>query len=97
MAGLAGTTGPRWLLLCSKALRSTPLRTEELLDLLACPKCHAKLRAVEAQDPGKGVAQGLLCEPCKLLYALEDGLPNMLISEARTWPLPAAEGTPPSA
>jgi len=64
------------------------LRTEELLDLLACPKCHAKLRAVDTHQPEKGATQGLLCEPCKLLYALEDGLPNMLISEARAWPLP---------
>ena len=74
------------------------MRTEELLDLLACPKCHAKLRAVTA-----GSSQGLVCEACKLLYALEDGLPNMLISEARSWPLvpvaplPAAGGTSSSA
>jgi uncharacterized protein YbaR (Trm112 family) len=84
------------------------LRTEELLDLLACPKCHAKLRAVTAgvtavitvTEPEKASVQGLVCEACKLLYALEDGLPNMLISEARTWPLaplPAAGGTPSSA
>ena len=72
------------------------MRTEELLDLLACPKCHAKLRAVPAQDADKGVS-GLVCEPCKLLYAVEDGLPNMLISEARAWPLSAAGGTSPSA
>lgn len=24
---------------------------------------------------------------CKLFYALDDGLPNMLIDEARPWPL----------
>ena len=76
------------------------MRTEELLDLLACPKCHAKLRAVSASDPEKGSMQGLVCEGCKLLYALEDGLPNVLIGEARTWPLPvagSAGGTPSSA
>ena len=73
------------------------MRTEELLNLLACPKCHSKLRLAAAQDPAQGSPEGLVCEPCKLLYALEDGLPNMLISEARAWPLPAAEGTPPSA
>jgi uncharacterized protein YbaR (Trm112 family) len=55
------------------------LKVEELLDLLACPKCHHALRAQEDA--------GLVCENCKLFYALEDGLPNMLISEARTWPL----------
>lgn len=73
------------------------MRTEELLDLLACPKCHAKLREVTASDPDKGSLQGLVCEPCKLLYALEDGLPNMLISEARAWPLTAASDESSSA
>jgi uncharacterized protein YbaR (Trm112 family) len=62
------------------------VKVEELLDLIACPKCHAKLRAVEASDH----KTGLLCDSCKLLYAYEDGLPNMLISEARAWPLTAA-------
>ena len=79
------------------------MRTEELLNLLACPKCHSKLRAVDAgdpersQEPGEGTLQGLVCEPCRLLYALEDGLPNMLISEARAWPLTAAGGPSPTA
>lgn len=61
------------------------MKVEELLDLIACPKCHAKLRAVEAEHK-----TGLLCDNCKLVYAYDDGLPNMLISEARAWPLTAA-------
>jgi uncharacterized protein YbaR (Trm112 family) len=60
------------------------VKVEELLDLIACPKCHAKLRLLEQEQAG------LLCDSCKLLFAYEDGLPNMLISEARTWPLVAA-------
>jgi uncharacterized protein YbaR (Trm112 family) len=62
------------------------VKVEELLNLIACPKCHAKLRAVDAPDQ----TSGLLCESCKLLFAYDDGLPNMLISEARSWPLAAA-------
>jgi uncharacterized protein YbaR (Trm112 family) len=58
------------------------VKVEELLDLLACPKCHHALRA----QSGEAQA-GLVCEECQLFYALEDGLPNMLISEARAWPL----------
>lgn len=50
-----------------------------LIDLLACPKCHGKLAAVESPE-------GLACEACGLLYAVEDGLPNMLVEEARAWP-----------
>lgn len=51
----------------------------DILELLACPKCHAALCNV-AQPAGFG------CQACQLLYPLEDGLPNMLISEARPWP-----------
>jgi uncharacterized protein YbaR (Trm112 family) len=65
------------------------VKLEELLDLIACPKCHAKLRSVAAPDAGANTS-GLLCDGCKLLFAYDDGLPNMLISEARAWPLVAA-------
>jgi uncharacterized protein YbaR (Trm112 family) len=61
---------------------------EELIDLLVCPKCHHKLRA--APPSPASASSGLVCQDCKLFYALDDGLPNMLISEARAWPLPAA-------
>lgn len=53
--------------------------TQDFLDLLACPKCHSELQVVPQPE-------GFVCEACQLLYALEDGLPNMLISEARPWP-----------
>jgi uncharacterized protein YbaR (Trm112 family) len=66
------------------------VKVEELLGLIACPKCHGKLRLAESAAPGTG----LLCDACKLLFAYEDGLPNMLISEARPWPLPAAPTSP---
>jgi uncharacterized protein len=56
------------------------LNVEELLNLLACPKCHAELRRVDGPT-------GLVCQPCKLFFALDDGLPNLLISDARAWPL----------
>jgi uncharacterized protein YbaR (Trm112 family) len=59
------------------------LNADDLLTLLACPKCHAKLAA--AAEPA-----GFVCHACKLFFALEDGLPNMLISEARAWPLASA-------
>jgi uncharacterized protein YbaR (Trm112 family) len=58
------------------------VKVDELLDLLACPKCHHALMQVD--EPA-----GLLCESCQLFYATDDGLPNLLISEAQAWPLPA--------
>ena len=58
-------------------------QVQEFLELLACPKCHGALRS--APKP-----EGFVCEGCKLFYALDDGLPNMLIDEARAWPLASA-------
>ena len=49
-------------------------------DLLACPKCHGSLQAVKAPE-------GFACTKCALFYAVDDGLPNMLIDEAKPWPL----------
>jgi hypothetical protein len=48
----------------------------ELLAILACPKCKGGVRLTEKED-------GLVCEKCSLLYAIRDGIPVMLISEAR--------------
>jgi len=54
-----------------------------LLDLLACPKCHGSLRRVEQP-------QGFACEACRLFFAENDGLLDMLIEDAKPWPLAAA-------
>jgi uncharacterized protein len=54
--------------------------SKPLTDLLACPKCHGSLRSNERPD-------GFACEACGLFYAVEDGLPNMLIEDAKRWPL----------
>jgi uncharacterized protein YbaR (Trm112 family) len=63
---------------------------QELLELLACPKCHQGLAAHPTSAPaprGDEGPEGFVCKRCKLFYALDDGLPNMLIEEARAWPL----------
>jgi uncharacterized protein YbaR (Trm112 family) len=51
---------------------------EWLLDILACPKCHAPLRPDEA-------ASELVCTgaDCGLAYPVRDGIPVLLIDEAR--------------
>jgi uncharacterized protein len=48
-----------------------------LLEILACPKCHAPLREDEA-------APALACtnEECALVYPVRDGIPVLLIDEA---------------
>lgn len=48
---------------------------QELLKLLACPQCRGEL--------GLAAEEGLVCEQCRLLYAIRDGVPVLLASEAR--------------
>ena len=48
---------------------------QELLDILACPKCKGPVTLTGEQD-------GLICEQCRLLYAIHDDIPIMLIDEA---------------
>lgn len=49
---------------------------QELLDILACPKCKGAIYLTEAQD-------GLICDNCKLMYEIKDDIPIMLIDEAK--------------
>ncbi len=47
----------------------------ELLEILACPKCKGDIRLNEDES-------GLICDKCKLMYEIRDGIPVMLIDEA---------------
>lgn len=47
---------------------------QDLLDILVCPLGKAPLR-LEGST--------LVCTKCGLVYAIEDGIPNMLIDEAK--------------
>jgi len=49
---------------------------KDLLDILACPKCKGDLELTEKED-------GLICHKCQLLYEIKDGIPIMLIDEAK--------------
>jgi uncharacterized protein YbaR (Trm112 family) len=49
--------------------------SRDLLDILACPKCKRDIVLTEKKD-------GLICDKCKLLYPIRDGIPVMLIDEA---------------
>jgi len=54
--------------------------TKELLEILACPKCKGDIKLTE-KSSSQG-EDGLICEKCKLLYPIRDGIPVMLIDEA---------------
>ncbi|MBV9381795.1 MAG: Trm112 family protein [Streptosporangiaceae bacterium] len=47
-----------------------------LLEILACPKCRAPLRADDE-------ASELVCTGCGLAYPVRDGIPVLLVDEAR--------------
>ena len=49
--------------------------SQELLEILACPACKAK---VELKPDGKA----LKCVECKRVYPIRDDIPVMLIDEA---------------
>lgn len=49
---------------------------KDLLAILACPKCKGDIHLNESGD-------GLVCDRCKLLYEIKDGIPIMLINEAK--------------
>jgi uncharacterized protein YbaR (Trm112 family) len=51
--------------------------SKELLEILACPKCHKKVEL--RQD-------SLHCDNCKVSYPIVDDIPVMLIEEAKPDP-----------
>jgi len=50
--------------------------SEELLEILVCPKCKGEIQLNKEKD-------GLVCEACSLLYEIKDDIPIMLIDEAK--------------
>ena len=48
----------------------------ELLEILACPKCKGDIQLNASQD-------SLICDQCRLVYEIRDGIPIMLIDEAK--------------
>ncbi len=51
-----------------------------LLEILVCPKCKGELDyRPDARDDTRGQ---LICRNCKLVYLVEDDIPNMIIEEA---------------
>ena len=57
-------------------MEETMTISQELLDILACPKCKGDIHLNDAKD-------GLICDNCHLLYEIKDNIPIMLIDEAK--------------
>lgn len=50
--------------------------SQDLLEILACPKCKGELEYKEGENR-------LLCNACRLAYEIKDGIPVMLIDQAK--------------
>jgi len=69
----------------NRSVRSTPMAiSEDLLEILACPACKAK---VELKPDGSG----LKCVKCRRVYPIRDDIPVMLVDEATIEDEPANE------
>ena len=69
----------------NRSVRSTPMAiSEDLLEILACPACKAK---VELKPDGSG----LKCVKCRRVYPIRDDIPVMLVDEATIEDDPANE------
>ena len=69
----------------NRNVRSTLMAiSEDLLEILACPACKAK---VELKADGSG----LKCVQCRRVYPIRDDIPVMLVDEATVENDPANE------
>ncbi len=57
--------------------------SNELLEILACPQCKGEVHLKQEAE-----GEGIVCESCRLVYPICDGIPVMLIDEAK----PVGEG-----
>jgi uncharacterized protein YbaR (Trm112 family) len=49
---------------------------KDLIELVACPKCKGKITLKDDES-------AFVCAACRLVYAVNDGLPNFIIEEAQ--------------
>jgi uncharacterized protein len=61
---------PRWII-CWRVCMDP-----KLLEILVCPVCKGPLEHRRAESE-------LVCRPCRLAYAIKDGIPVLLADEAR--------------
>ncbi len=59
-----------------------PINTDELLRILACPKCLGSLAAMEENN----TAAGFACAACQVIYPVREDIPVMLVEEAVDMP-----------
>ena len=50
-------------------------------EILACPRCHGPLHDAPGEHPEESAT--LRCEPCALRFPVRDGIPVLLLDQAR--------------
>ena len=63
----------------------------KLLTLLACPQCHRELVFDKESQPNTDTVGELICSVDALAFPVKDGVPVMLINEARELKLEEVE------
>ncbi len=53
----------------------------ELLAIIVCPACHGDLALSDGAQNGEAE---LVCQGCGLAYPVRDGIPVLLVDEARS-------------
>lgn len=51
-------------------------------EILACPRCHGPLLDASAERPEESAT--LRCTPCALRFPVRDGIPVLLLDQARS-------------
>ena len=64
---------------------------KKLIAMLRCPRCRGGVQEVSTAE-GVESPESIECPRCHLLFAVVDGIPNMLIDEARPAPPATAPG-----
>ncbi len=69
-----------------------------LLEILVCPLCKGPLKRLPGRlaPDGSTLDAELLCNPDHLAFPVRDGIPVMLIDEARKVGVEPEPGTPPT-
>ena len=58
---------------------------QQLLSIIVCPACHGELAETRGEDAGgkPDETPELVCQGCGLAYPVRDGIPVLLVDEAR--------------
>jgi hypothetical protein len=56
---------------------------QEILQIIACPKCKGRLEYHSGTLEGREPEPKLICHNCRLQYEVKDDIPILLIDEAK--------------